>query len=100
MAGYTYLWEFRVDETRRSEFELHYGPEGTWTELFRRAPGFIETILLKDRSDESRYITVDRWWSIEEYRAFQAQFSREYRELDERCAALTTSEKSLGEFRE
>jgi heme-degrading monooxygenase HmoA len=98
MAGYTYLWEFRVDEAQRPEFERHYGPEGTWTRLFRRAPGFIETLLLHDQSDKSRYVTVDRWQSIEEYRAFMERFCREYRELDQQCATLTASGESLGEY--
>jgi hypothetical protein len=33
-------------------------------------------------------------------RAFKANFPLEYRELDERCATLTTFEASLGAFSE
>jgi hypothetical protein len=41
MAGYTYLWEFRVPEARRSEFERHYGPDGTWATFFRQSPAAL-----------------------------------------------------------
>lgn len=100
MTGYTYIWEFRVRSEQRSEFERHYAPQGTWANLFRRAPGFIETILLKDELDAGHYLTIDRWQSKEQHRAFLAQFSREYTELDQECAELTIDEKPLGEYRE
>ena len=94
------LWEFRVKADRQAEFERHYGPEGTWVTLFRRAPGYIETRLLQDRVEKLRYITIDRWQSSDAYRAFRARYSREYEELDRLCAGLTTHEASLGELDE
>jgi len=98
MARYAYLWEFRVAEAQRPAFERQYGPEGAWVRLFRQAPGFIGTILLKDRSDPSRYVTVDRWETVDAHREFLARYAREYRELDEQCAGLTISETRIGEF--
>ena len=29
-AGYTALWEFAVAPAKQTEFEEHYGPDGTW----------------------------------------------------------------------
>lgn len=98
MAIYTYIWEFHVKPDVREAFERHYGPKGTWAELFRKAPGYIETLLLRDRANACRYLTIDRWQSVEAYHGFKAQFSREYEELDEQCAGLTTQEISIGEF--
>lgn len=98
MARYSYLWEFHVRPERQAEFERHYGPEGSWVALFRQAPGYLETLLLQDRSNPLRYVTVDRWQSIEAYRAFRVQFARQHEELDRLCQTLTVSETPLGEF--
>jgi heme-degrading monooxygenase HmoA len=99
-AGYTYLWEFHVAGERREEFEDRYGPGGDWVRLFRRSPGYIETLLLRDPATAGRYVTIDRWESEAAYRAFRAQFAAEYHELDERCRQLTTRETSLGYYDE
>jgi heme-degrading monooxygenase HmoA len=94
------VWEFTVDDARRAEFELHYAPRGTWAGLFARAPGFLGTQLLRDEAVPGRYLTVDRWRSAEDYRQFRARFGAEYAALDQRCAALTREERSLGSYTE
>ena len=98
MARYCYLWEFHVHRLSQAEFERFYGPEGAWVTLFRESPGYIETLLLQDRSQPLRYITIDRWESLEAYRTFRSEFSRQYDELDRLCQGLTTQETPLGEF--
>jgi heme-degrading monooxygenase HmoA len=98
MAQYLVLWEFQANAEQQAEFERHYGPEGSWAMLFRRAPGYLETRLLKDRSQNLRYVTIDRWESIDAYRAFRACYSRQYEDLDRLCDGLTTHEAALGEF--
>jgi len=98
MDQYVYLWEFQARAGRQAEFERHYGPGGSWVTLFRQAPGYLETLLLRDRSQELRYVTVDRWVSVDAYRAFRDEFSRQYDELDRLCHELTTHEAPLGEF--
>jgi heme-degrading monooxygenase HmoA len=97
-TGYTYVWEFQVPHDALAEFERHYGPEGTWVQLFRRAPGYLETLLLQDRDLAGRYLTIDRWRSEAAYLAFRADFASEYAALDQACAQLTTHEASLGRF--
>ena len=97
-AGYATVWEFRVRSERREEFERHYGPEGSWFVLFRQAPGYLGTELLHDRSEPLRYLTIDRWASAEAYRAFRAEFARDYATLDAACEGLTTHEAALGEY--
>jgi len=98
--GYAYMWEFHVPADSQREFERHYGADGAWVQLFRRAPGFIGTLLLKDRSVAGRYITIDRWRSEASYLAFRAEFSQQYSRLDEECENVTTSEHPLGTFTE
>jgi heme-degrading monooxygenase HmoA len=98
VTRYSYIWEFHVDPARREAFEQCYGPAGPWATLFRRADGYVDTVLLRDMADASRYLTIDTWQSEAAYRAFRARFSREYDELDRSCERLTSRETSLGEF--
>jgi hypothetical protein len=37
------LWEFEVKPGYEQSFEFAYGPEGAWTQLFRRDPGYLKT---------------------------------------------------------
>jgi heme-degrading monooxygenase HmoA len=98
--GHTTLWEFRVRPGSEAEFERLYAPEGGWATLFRQAPGYLGTQLLRDRSNRLRYVTIDRWTDIEAYRAFRTRFAEAYAALDRRCEGLTTHEAPLGEFGE
>jgi len=50
-----------VAPSAQAQFELEYGPYGSWVTLFRSSPGHIETLLLHDHADPLRYVTVDRW---------------------------------------
>ena len=100
MSAYTYLWEFIVEPEHVEEFERHYGPEGSWVELFRQAPGYVETLLLRDSMDPRRFITIDRWESAEAYRTFRTVFSQQYTDRDRRCEGLTVRETLLGHFDE
>jgi len=97
-ALYVSLWEFIVEPAQAEEFQRLYGPSGSWVALFRRAAGYIDTLLLRDRADPHRFLTIDRWNSADAHRAFRAAFSREYAELDARCEDLTVRESALGEF--
>lgn len=97
--SYVYMWEFHVSIDFQPEFERHYGPDGTWVQLFRGSAGYIETLLLKDGSSD-RYVTVDRWRDEEAFQAFRSSFSQQYEQLDRECEKLTTGEQLLGVFAE
>ena len=98
-AGFTTLWEFRVSPARQAEFESRYGPEGDWVRLFRRATGYLGSELLQDRADPLRYLTVDRWQSLEAWRSFRSRFAADYERLDREFERLATHEAALGEYR-
>lgn len=98
MSGYTYLWEFIVKPEQVAEFQRHYGPDGSWVALFREAPGYIDTLLLQDRANPLRFITIDRWQSADAHSAFRTAFAHQYAELDARFSHLTVQETSLGVF--
>ena len=98
--SFIHVWEFVIDDARRTEFELHYGPRGAWAVLFRRAQGFLGTQLLRDEASPGRYLPIDRWQGVEAYREFRRQFGEEYAALDRQCAAYTRQERAIGSFTE
>ena len=98
MSHYTYMWDFRVLPDRLDEFLRHYEDAGSWVLLFRRAPGYLGTRLLRDQDDPLRFLTIDDWESEEHYRAFRARYSNEYEALDRMCAGLTSAESAVGQF--
>ena len=85
---------------REQEFLAAYGPTGAWSQLFGRAEGYVETLLLRDRSFPGRFLTIDRWSSENHRDAFMAEFRAEYDALDRACASLTEHEASLGSYLE
>ena len=92
------VWEFRVRAATRQDFERAYGPDGDWVRLFRGAPGYDKTELLRDAADELRYLTLDRWRAATDFDQFRREFASEYDAIDRRCAGFTASEKHLGTF--
>ncbi|MGQ0384515.1 MAG: antibiotic biosynthesis monooxygenase family protein [Gammaproteobacteria bacterium] len=96
--GYCAIWEFHVRADRQREFEHRYGPDGDWARLFRGKPGFIGLELLQDRDDPQRYLTLDRWASVEACREFHERHAAQYAALDRDCQGLTEREAQLGEF--
>jgi len=95
---YVYVWEFKVAPWREQQFLAAYGPSGAWSQLFQRAAGHVEMLLLHDQSVPGRFLTIDRWSSQGAHDAFLAEFSAEYEALDRACESLTRHESSLGSY--
>ena len=87
------IWEFRPAQGRVSGFELAYGADGLWAELFRRAQGYLGTELVPPIAPGGWYRTIDRWESEDDYEAFLEAFAAEYQALDAACTALTADER-------
>jgi len=96
--AYTYIWSFEVHPEHVVAFRWHYGEGGAWTQLFRRARGYLGTQLLQDESDPLRFVTIDAWSSPEDYEAFRAEYASEYAALDRLCEGLTARETLIGHF--
>ena len=95
---YVIVWEFTVRAAAEPAFEELYGPAGAWVALFRTAPGYLGTELLRPFRGSRRYLTIDRWASAEAYAAFHDRHAAEYQALDAAGDALTEAERSVGEF--
>ena len=78
---YVAIWKFIVAPENAENFEHHYGPAGTWVQLFRRAPGYVRTELF--RGDAGEYLTLDYWENAEAFRAFREAHAEEYARLEE-----------------
>lgn len=92
------VWEFHVRPERQHEFEFHYDSSGIWAGLFRKSVEYQDTILLRDSTQNGRYLTIDRWTSEKAFRQFKEEFATEYAEIDAKCEALTESERLVGIF--
>jgi heme-degrading monooxygenase HmoA len=92
------LWEFEVKPGCEQSFESAYGPEGAWTQLFRRDPGYLKTLLLKDPSRTRMYATLDFWHSERAFQSFQSANCEAYLALDRSTEGLTSRETHLGSF--
>ncbi|MEJ2204176.1 MAG: GNAT family N-acetyltransferase [Gemmatimonadota bacterium] len=95
---YALIWTYEIRTALTGRFQKHYGPTGSWAQLFQRAPGFLGTQLLQDESQENRYVTIDRWTSKAAYDSFRDRFNQAYEALDERCTSLTLQESFNGAF--
>ena len=92
------VWQFEIAEEKVPPFETAYGPEGTWSQLFRTSPEYLGTELLRDAYVPGSYLTVDRWASEEAFRAFRKDHDGEYETLDRSCDELTSRETRIGAY--
>jgi heme-degrading monooxygenase HmoA len=92
------VWQFEVAEEKIAAFEAAYGPEGSWAQLFRSSKSYLGTELLLDAYVPGCYLTIDRWTSEGDFRAFRKEHDSEYEALDRACDALTSRESRVGAY--
>lgn len=90
---YVAVWKFIVRPGRAADFERHYGAGGTWTQLFRKAPGYVRSELY--RGDGGEYLTLDYWENADAFRAFRETHADEYARLDRELEELTEREEAI-----
>ena len=95
---YVVVWEFQAKPGREKEFELAYGPQGVWAQLFEQAEDFLGTELQSLPKGRRRYLTIDRWTSQAAHETFLRDHRPEYDEIDQQCGELTEQERPLGNF--
>lgn len=95
MTVFTTVWKFVVRPDAVPEFERHYGAEGTWTSLFRKAHGYLGTELYRSVANAGEYVTIDRWIDAAAYRAFRDEYAAEYDAIDRECEELTEVEEKI-----
>ena len=71
-----------------------FGNAGIWTELLRRAEGYLGTEILCESPAERRYRVRDFWRSHREFEVFRTQFTAEV----ERFHSLLMGEGVVSKF--
>jgi heme-degrading monooxygenase HmoA len=94
----TIIWEYQVKPDYLAEFETLYAPCGKWGQLFRKGKGFLGTRLIRSPEDRHRFVTIDQWESLRDYKTFLALCKEEYETLDRECEGLTERESCLGTY--
>jgi len=92
------VWQFEIAEEKIAAFEAAYGPEGSWAQLFRNSPEYLGTELLRNAYVPGGYLTIDRWKTEEDFRAFRKAHDHDYEALDRTCDALTSRETRIGAY--
>jgi heme-degrading monooxygenase HmoA len=92
------VWQFEIAEEKIAAFEAAYGAEGAWAQLFRASQSYLGTELLRDVYIPGSYLTIDRWRSEADFRAFRKNHDADYEALDRSCDALTTRETRIGAY--
>jgi hypothetical protein len=76
------LGSSRLPRRKIAAFEAAYSPEGAWAQLFAPRLSYLGTELLRDAYIPGGYLTIDRWASEEDFRAFRKDHDQEYETLD------------------
>jgi heme-degrading monooxygenase HmoA len=92
------VWKFRPPEGREAEFERAYSGVGDWAQLFRNAPGFQGTTLLRPTAQGGWWLTIDRWDAADNFEAFTEVFGEQYRALDAALEGVAGDEEFVGAF--
>lgn len=92
------VWEFTVKPDRIEDFESFYRPDGPWTALFHKYPGFVSTTLMKDLRNPRRYVVADRWTSQKLYDEFKKIAAGPYDDLTTRGHRMIDKETEIGRF--
>ncbi len=92
------IWQFEIEEDKVAEFEAAYGPQGAWARLFGSSDKYLGTELLRDAYVPGGYLTIDRWASEDDFRAFRRDHDQAYETLDRACDALTARETRIGAY--
>lgn len=95
---YIILWEYYVKPDKQTRFEDMYSSNGAWAELFKKGNGYLSTELIRSAEVSERYLTIDRWASLDAYETFLSHWMDEYKTLDLHCEGLTYHESYLGRF--
>ena len=92
------VWEYVVKPERADDFESMYRPDGPWSDLFRKSPGFVSITLMKDLKNPRRFMVADRWTSEAVYEEFKQTHAAAYGQLSERGRRLIERETEVGRF--
>ena len=89
------VWQYDVRADQSAEFEAAYRGDGAWAELFGQGSGFMGVELYTSLDTPGRYLTVDKFESLDAWEEFLLGHRAAYDELDARMEGLTFDEREL-----
>jgi heme-degrading monooxygenase HmoA len=92
------IWRFRPPAGFEQQFAESYSSTGDWARLFRNAPGFQGTTLLRPIEPGGWWLTIDRWDSAANFDSFTEVFGDQYRALDAKLEGVAGVEEFVGAF--
>ena len=102
---YLNIWEFYVKTDLEKQFEQANGSAGEWYQYFKRSPDFLGTgflrgvdLLIEDKEEVRRYLTEDRWRSIDGFRSYVKANPDKFQELSDINDRLVVRNRYLGFF--
>jgi hypothetical protein len=93
-----YVWAYDVDPACVAAFRRAYGPDGAWATFFSRSESYLGTDLLEDRSEPTRFVTIDYFVDAAARARLLEDHRDEYVTIDRRWETATLSEMFLGEY--
>lgn len=95
---YSIAWKYGISSVHQINFELEYGPAGSWAELFGRSEAYRGSFLYKDQEMLNTYMLLDTWTSQTAYENFLENNKEEYIELSIKLAHLHLDEEKMGTY--
>jgi heme-degrading monooxygenase HmoA len=93
------VWDFLVREQVRGQFELAFGPGGTWGEMFGQCSGFRGMTLLRATEEGRRYLAIELWDTESQRQQAVDGLQSAYAGLMADLEDLTESRTEVGVFR-
>jgi len=94
------IWEYKVKTDQIEKFEEIYNKDGEWVRFFKKSRAYKKTELIVKDKENSIYMTIDTWKTLEQYELFIKTHQKEYKRLDNSCRKLTIEENEIGIFSE
>ena len=92
------VWKYEVKEESIEKFEDLYGQNGKWVKLFKENAGYLMTEFVASLSDNSVYITIDKWESNHHYQNYLDKNKNKILEIDVEGEEFTLNETKIGWF--
>jgi len=93
------IWEYKVRDQSRGQFELAFGPGGAWSRIFAGAPGFRGITLLRDIGEMGRYLAIELWNSESDRDNSISEDNLDYVDLMTNFESWIKSKVQVGIFR-
>lgn len=98
ISCYSIYWKYTIDLIHKNKFELAYGAEGVWNQLFSKSENYLGSTLHSLEDEPNTYLLVDCWVNKATYEAFKSENAMSYNMLSDDLKYLYLDEQKVGAF--